>query len=97
MKKILLILVGFVCLNGCVQSTALLGPAITVGTTGNVYQASLSYGSNMAVKQITGKTPSEHVTSYIDNNNKEKKFEKEITRLLQSHIEIMRKKLALKR
>ena len=96
MKKILLILVSFVSLNGCVQSTALLGPAITVGTTGNVYQASLSYGSNMAVKQITGKTPSEHVTSYIDNNNKEKKFEKEITSLLQSHVEIMRKKLALK-
>ena len=97
MKKILLILVSFVCLNGCMQSTALLGPAITVGTTGNVYQASLSYGSNMAVKQVTGKTPSEHMTTYIDNNNKEKKFQKEITSLLQSHIEIMRKKLALKR
>ena len=96
MKKILLILVSSVCLNGCMQSTALLGPAITVGTTGNVYQAGLSYGSNMAVKQITGKTPSEHMTSYIDNNN-EKKFEKEITNLLQSHIEIMRKKLAIKR
>ena len=96
MKKILLILVSFVSLNGCVQSTALLGPAITVGTTGNVYQASLSYGSNMAVKQITGKTPSEHMTSYVDNKNKEKKFEKEITSLLQSHVEIMRKKLALK-
>ena len=96
MKKILLILVSFVSLNGCVQSTALLGPAITVGTTGNVYQASLSYGSNMAVKQATGKTPSEHMTTYIDNNNKEKKFQKEITSLLQSHIEIMRKKLALK-
>ena len=97
MKKILLILVSFVCLNGCMQSTALLGPAITVGTTGNVYQASLSYGSNMAVKQITGKTPSEHMTSYVDNKNKEKKFEKEITSLLQSHVEIMRKKLAIKR
>jgi len=96
MKKILLILASFMSLNGCMQSTALLGPAITVGTTGNVYQASLSYGSNMAVKQITGKTPSGHMTSYVDNKNKEKKFEKEITRLLQSHIEIMRKKLALK-
>ena len=97
MKKILLILASFMSLNGCMQSTALLGPAITVGTTGNVYQASLSYGSNMAVKQITGKTPSGHVTSYIDNKNKEKKFEKEITSFLQSHVEIMRKKLALKR
>ena len=96
MKKILLILASFMSLNGCMQSTALLGPAITVGTTGNVYQASLSYGSNMAVKQITGKTPSGHMTSYVDNKNKEKKFEKEITSLLQSHVEIMRKKLALK-
>ena len=97
MRKILLLLFVLTLLSSCAQSTALLGPAITVGTTGNVYQASLSYGSNMAVKQVTGKTPTGHMTSYIDYKNNEKKFEKEITSLLQSHVEIMRKKLALKR
>ena len=36
-------------LNGCVQSAALLGPAYTLTSTGNIYQAGLSYDSNQAV------------------------------------------------
>ena len=32
----------FLCLlNGCVQSTALLGPVYTMASTGNIYQAGL--------------------------------------------------------
>ena len=31
----------FICLNGCIQGAALLGPGITVATTGNVLQAGL--------------------------------------------------------
>jgi len=54
-------------LNGCVQSTALLGPAYTLVSTGNVYQAGLSYGSNQAVKKITGKSTTENIKSLIDN------------------------------
>jgi len=54
-------------LNGCVQSTALLGPAYTLFSTGNVYQAGLSYGSNHAVKKITGKSTTENIKSFTDN------------------------------
>ena len=54
-------------LNGCVQNTALLGPAYTLGSTGNVYQTSLSYGSNKAVKKITGKSTTENIKSLTDN------------------------------
>ena len=54
-------------LNGCVQSAALLGPAYTLASTGNIYQAGLSYGSNQAVKKITGKTPTENIKSLVDN------------------------------
>ena len=71
----------------------LLGPAITIGSTGNLMQAGFSYGTNMAVKQTTGKTPSEHVSSYVENKQKEKKIREEMSSYLQSHIELMRKKL----
>jgi phosphoribosylaminoimidazole (AIR) synthetase len=54
-------------LNGCVQSTALLGPAYTLASTGNIYQAGLSYGSNQAVKKITGKSPTENIKSLTDS------------------------------
>ncbi|MDA8919198.1 hypothetical protein N9I08_05615 [Candidatus Pelagibacter sp.] len=60
----------FVCfLNGCVQTTALLGPAYTLANTGNIYQAGLSYGSSKAVKKITGKTPTENIKSLVDIND----------------------------
>tara|TARA_B100000470_G_scaffold181166_1_gene145832 strand:- start:540 stop:749 length:210 start_codon:yes stop_codon:yes gene_type:complete len=68
MKKILLILVCFILLSGCVQSLALLGPAITGASTGKIYQAGLSYGTNMIMEQATGKTAYEHMFSMLDNN-----------------------------
>ena len=83
----------FLLLVGCAQSTALLGPAITIGSTGNVMQAGFSYGSNLAVQQKTGKTPGEHVVTYVDEKKKQKKIEKEMVNYLESHIEMMRKKL----
>ena len=100
MKNILLILISFLLLSACAQSTAFIGPAITVGSTGNVMQAGFSYGSNMAIKKTTGKTPSEHVSLYIEDQKEEKKLKKkeakirkEIAIYLQSHIEMMREKL----
>ena len=56
-------------MNGCVQSTAFLGPAITAGTSGNIYQASLSYGTNQVIQKATGKTPTEHVIAFLDPQN----------------------------
>jgi len=103
MKNILLISISFLLLGACAQSTALIGPAITVGSTGNVMQAGLSYAGNMAVKKTTGKTPSEHVSLYVEEKKEEKKLKKseakikkEMANYLQSHIEIMRDKLNLK-
>ena len=64
MKKILLLLC-FIMLTGCFQSIALLGPAITGASTGKIYQAGLSYGTNMIMEQATGKTTSEHMLDIL--------------------------------
>ena len=48
--KIFSILFSLIFLSGCLQSTALLGPSMTVATTGNVLQAGLQYGANTAIK-----------------------------------------------
>jgi len=97
MKKLLLVLFSCIFLSACGQTTALLGPAITIGNTGNVMQASYSYGSNMAVKHTTGKTPGEHLTSYVEDKREEKKIKKEFVTYIESHIEKMRKKLSVKK
>ena len=100
MRKILFIFFCCVLLNACGQTTAFIGPAITIGNTGNIMQAGYSYGSNIAVRQVTGKTPGEHITSYVEEKKEEreeKKIRKEIASYLESHIEIMRKKLSTKK
>ena len=72
MKKILLLLVCFVFLSGCFQSIVLLGPAIGGVTTGKIYQAGLSYGTNMIMLQATGKTTTEYMFDIL--NSKEEKL-----------------------
>ena len=67
MKKIFLLLC-FVFLSGCFQSIALLGPAVTGASTGKIYQAGLSYGTNVIMLQATGKTTSEHMLDILNSN-----------------------------
>ena len=53
-KKILsCILVGII-LSGCAQSTAMIGPAITLASSGNISQAGLTFFTNKAVEKETG-------------------------------------------
>ena len=67
LKKIIFLILGLFFLNSCIEATAFLGPAITVGTSGNVYQAGLSYGSNQLIKETTGKSTFEHMSEFIDS------------------------------
>ena len=90
LKKIITGLLLLFFLNGCMQSTALLGPAYTMASTGNIYHAGLAYGSNQAVKNITGKTPTENVKNLVDNKKKKVKEEEkqdEFFALVKSRIE----------
>ena len=60
-KKFFLITV-FLVLTSCYQSTAsLIGPTITLGTSGNLAQSALSFSVNESVKKITGDYPAEHI------------------------------------
>ena len=90
LKKIIAGLFLLFLLNGCVQSAALLGPAYTLASSGNIYQAGLTYGSNQAVKEITGKSPTENIQSLVDNKKKkieEEKKQEEFFALVKSRIE----------
>ena len=57
----------FIFLSGCFQSIVYLAPAITGASTGKMYQAGLSYGTNMMMEQITGKTTSEHMLGILNS------------------------------
>ena len=57
-------------LGGCASPTAMLGPAYTLTSTGNITQASFSYGSNQMITMYTGKTPFENIKELtVDDKN----------------------------
>ena len=63
--------VFIVCfLGACASPTAMLGPAYTLTSSGNVFQAGLSYGSNELITMYTGKTPIENVKEITLNQEK---------------------------
>ena len=90
LNKIFVGLFLLIFLNGCVQNAALLGPAYTLASSGNIYQAGLSYGSNQAVKKITGKSPTENIKSFVDDKKlkvEEEESQEEFFALVKSRIE----------
>ena len=68
LKKIILLIVILFPLNACVQSTALMGPGVTIMTSGNVAQAGFQYGTNKIIEKHTGK----NTLNLINDSLKEK-------------------------
>ena len=61
-EKKLILIASFLVLTGCYQSTAsLIGPTVTLGTSGNIAQSALSYSVNESVKNATGEYPADHI------------------------------------
>tara|TARA_B100000989_G_C19176544_1_gene317770 strand:- start:257 stop:427 length:171 start_codon:yes stop_codon:yes gene_type:complete len=53
---------------GCYQSTAsLIGPTVTLGTSGNIAQSAISYSVNETIKKTTGIYPVEHIKKRFKN------------------------------
>ena len=63
MRKLLVILFAVLFLNGCAQTTSLVGPTYTMVKTGNIIQAGTSVATSYGVKHTLGKSPSEFVLS----------------------------------
>ena len=86
-------------MTGCFQSSAMVGPAIAFASTGNVSQAGLAYFTNRAVKEETGMSTTEYVSTFLEEKTKKtKKNEKiyeELMILVQTNFEQTRKKLLL--
>ena len=80
-------------LTGCIQSTALLGPGVTIATTGNIMQAGFQYGANSAIKNETGKDALTHLKNAVEEEQDNQKLEKKIKNLAKSTIKRIKNKL----
>ena len=65
-KKYLFYILLLITLNGCIQSSvSFIGPAYTVASTGNIYQAGLSISVNQALLHTTGENTLEYASSCL--------------------------------
>jgi hypothetical protein len=91
--NIFFVIFVLIFLSGCIQTTSLLGPGVTIATTGNVIQAGFQYGANTAIKNETGKDVLTHIKDKVDEKNKEKKLHVKLKQLIENRIETTRQKL----
>ena len=98
-KKIVLYFCISLFLTGCYQSTAMVGPAITLASTGNVSQAGLAYFTNKSFEKETGMSTTKYVSTILEKKTKKTKKNEEINEelmiLVQTNFEETRKKLLL--
>ena len=86
--KLYFILLSFIFLSGCFQSSALLGPGMTIISTGNFAQAGFHYGANTAIKKETGKFPIRHLKETIETTNETNSFIADIKEFIKGLKEI---------
>ena len=93
-KIIIYIFTGFI-LSGCAQSTAMIGPAITLASSGNISQAGLTFFTNKAVEKETGMDAVSYVSNKIEEQNSKTKLRREFKNLVEVNFIKTREKLIL--
>ena len=91
LKKIIIVIFLVSFLNGCAQNAALLGPAYTLATSGNIYHAGFTYGSNEIITKSTGKSMVQNIKEGLVPKKEDSDFQK----LVKRNIKKTRKKLNL--
>ena len=86
---------SLIFLNGCLQSTAMLGPGVTLVTTGNVAQAGFQYAANSAIKNETGKDALTLVKDAVEEDHKKRKFSRDFKKMVEKRVLNARKKILL--
>ena len=71
MKKLFVITLAFLFLNGCAQTTSMMGPTYTMVKTGSILQAGSSAATSYGIKQALGQSPSEYIISLSNDQTLE--------------------------
>ena len=72
-KKTIIGFLTLIFLGACTTPTAMIGPAYTLTSSGNVLQAGFSYGSSELITSYTGKTPIENLEEITLKRSSNKK------------------------
>ena len=71
----------------------MLGPAITVATSGNLFKASTQLVIDNEIKKKTGKSSLSYISEEVSKNNKENRINKDLRDLIEKRVKIVHQKL----
>ena len=94
--RIVIVILSFFFLTGFVPIFSIIGPGVTVLTTGNLYKAAAQLMIDQSIKKKTGKNSLTLIKEEINKNNKEykkNKFNEDLKQLVEKRIMITRQKL----
>ena len=91
--KIFTILVSFLFLTGFTPFVTILGPGVTVLTSGNIYKATAQFIIDQSIKKKTGKNSLTLVKEELDKRENKNEFNEELRNLVEKRIKMTRKKL----
>ncbi len=91
--KIFTILVSFLFLTGFMPLASILGPGVTVLTSGNIYKATAQFIIDQSIKKKTGKNSLTLVKEELDKKKNKNEFNEELRNLVEKRIKMTRKKL----
>ena len=90
MKKLFFNIFILLFLTGCFQSTAMVGPTMTLVSTGNVTHALGAFVTNKAVEEETGMQTHELIVKKVEEQqikSEDLKINKELSSILENNIE----------
>ena len=95
--RILTIILSFFFLTGFVPILSLIGPGVTVLTSGNIYKASAQFMVNQRIEKETGKNSltliKETLVEEKDTKIKTNSFDEDLRQLVETRIKMTRQKL----
>jgi len=91
--RISLYLSLFLFLTGFVHLPAVVGPVITVATSGNLAKATAQLVFDYQFKKKTGKSYLGYITEEVSKNNKENQINEDFKNLIENRVKIVHQKL----
>ena len=91
--RISLYLSLFLFLTGFVHLPAVVGPAITVATSGNLAKATAQLVFDYQFKKKTGKSSLNYISEEVSKNNKENQINEDFKNLIEKRVKITHQKL----
>tara|TARA_E500000331_G_scaffold173145_1_gene167371 strand:+ start:452 stop:769 length:318 start_codon:yes stop_codon:yes gene_type:complete len=92
-NRIFIYVITGLILSGCAQTTAMVGPALTLVSTGNISQAGVTFITNRAVKEETGMDTVSFVSKKIEEKQSENKLRRDFKKLVETNFVKTREKL----